>query len=43
LVLPSSHRAERRLFRQHFHLKARSGRKDFLPVEPTAVSPSSFA
>jgi hypothetical protein len=25
---------DRRLFRQHLHLKARSGRKDFLPVEP---------
>ena len=34
VVLPSSHRAERGLFRQRLRLKARSGRKDFLPVEP---------
>jgi hypothetical protein len=34
VVLPSSHQTELRLCRQRLGLKAPSGRKDFLPVEP---------
>ena len=35
--------SERRLYRHRLPLKARSGRKDFLPSRPKAASPSSFA